>query len=517
MFNRKANRFIAFVLLILFALGLPAYTITGSQVDAREEQLEYRFVSNRKGVNIRSGPGENYPLYGYAINNTSFEGVRDGAWFKVDNGDGYVYIAYKFTKPFERDMDIRYIGANRANVRAGKNVNSKLVDRTYKNDTYIGRKNGAWFETFIDGRPVYIAYNLTRQNKIDQEYRYISGNGINIRSAPSTKARIVGKIYLNEEVEGTKIGNWFKIDQEGKTGFISYSWTSDKLNRSRYSKKTGANIRSGPSTSYKSLGRTIEGQKFVGHKQGAWLKTKYKGKTAYIAYNLTQSSPGIKLDFQPRRVNFSGINKNKSYARFSDFRMLEPLEAHKSFMPVFSNDLLGVDVVNSSRPGYSILEYYGNRYYAPRTSYNLIKLDYKNSYLDQIPFKYRRYVSGVRVTDGLDDEIAAMYSNYSKHIDTLEEYRYDKEIIYHEVAHGISFNADRRGVFLHDLLQWKNIWKEEWQGRKGYGSENEAEGFAEAFTSYVCGQAAHYHGDLASEKPLSYDYMRSLVRMLPDN
>lgn len=515
MYKKRLNKFISLLLLFLIIFNLSSTILSPSRIEAKENQLEYRFVSNRNGANVRLGKGVNYPIYSFALNNVTLEGVREGAWFKIDDGDKFVYIAYNLTLPFERNMEIRYVKADRANIRSNKTTSSKIVEKTYRNDAYIGSREGAWFKTYIDKKPVYLAYNLTSGNEQAGEYRYVNGNGINIRSKPSANSQIIGRAYLNEELEGIRIGSWFKLEKNGQTGFISYAWTSEDMTRPRFAKVGGANIRSGPGTGYRSLGRTREGQKFMGVRQGAWFKTSYQGKTAYIAYNLSLSSPKIQVKFKPNRVNYINFNRGQAYGRFNGYHILEGLGPNQTSLTTFEGDLLKIDSINKPRPGFSVVDYMGDKYYAANNAYSLVKMDYKSSYLDSIPFKYRRYVSGLMVVDDLGEDIAGMYNNYSKHIDILEEYRYDEEIIYHEIGHAVSFNADRNGGFLHDSKQWINIWKEEWQGRSGYGSKDEAEGFAEAFTAYICGQAAHYKGNLAMEKPLSYHYMNNLISKLP--
>jgi len=515
MYKKRLNKFITWLLVFLIIFNLSSTILSPARIEAKEGQVEYRFVSNKNGANVRLGKGLNYPIYSFALNNVTLEGVRDGAWFRIDDGDKFVYIAYNLTLPFERNMEIRYVKADRANIRSDKTTSSKIVEKTYKNDSYIGTREGAWFKTFIDKKPVYLAYNLTSPSEMDREYRYVNGNGINIRSKPSANSQIIGRAYLNEELEGIRIGSWFKLEKNGQPGFISYGWTSDDMTKPRFAKASGVNIRTGPGTGYKSLGRTREGQKFMGVRQGAWLKTRYKGKPAYIAYNFTLNAPKIEVKFKPNKVNYINFNKGQAYAKFNHYYTLYGMGSNKTSLTTFKGDLLKIDKINSPRPGFTVVDYMGEKYFAPNNSYSLVKMDYKSSYLDLIPFKYRRYVAGLMIVDDLGQDIAGMYNNYSKHIDVLEEYRYDEEIIYHEVGHAISFNADQNGGFLHDSKLWLSIWKDEWQGRSGYGSKDEAEGFAEAFTAYICGEAAHYKGNLAMEKPLSYHYMQNLISKLP--
>lgn len=95
-------KFLLFLLVAQIILGL----FPQGKVRAAEGS-QMRFVSHGQGINLRTGPGIKYKTCGFAENNSYFEGVRQGGWFKVKVNGRPAYMAYNLTMPLD-GKEIRY-------------------------------------------------------------------------------------------------------------------------------------------------------------------------------------------------------------------------------------------------------------------------------------------------------------------------------------------------------------------------------------------------------------------------
>lgn len=126
---------------------------------------------------------------------------------------------------------------------------------------------------------------------------------VNVRSQPSTSSSV--KCVLPEGKVAAKLGtsgNWVKVKYKDVTGYVYKSYVKDvnssssSSSASSQSSKTvfitasSLNVRSGPSTSYDSIGSLSKGAsvKTYGSTNG-WYKIKYNGRTAYISAKYTSS------------------------------------------------------------------------------------------------------------------------------------------------------------------------------------------------------------------------------------
>ncbi len=121
---------------------------------------------------------------------------------------------------------------------------------------------------------------------------------LNVRTEPTTKARILGVLNIGAKVEGTPVGNWFKTKYLGHTVFVHGDYLRSAKEDSAQLKEEPAqekavetetryttdslNVRTGPSTGNKILGVLRPGTKVEGVQEGNWFKTRYSGQTAYV-------------------------------------------------------------------------------------------------------------------------------------------------------------------------------------------------------------------------------------------
>ena len=125
-------------------------------------------------------------------------------------------------------------------------------------------------------------------------------SGVNVRSGPGTNYRILGlapKGAVYTVIE--KIGAWYKVDFNGKVGYISSRYlavtVSEQLPQPTSSAplagqgmvvncKRSVNVRSGPGTRYSILGYAQKGAVYtIISKAGSWYKIEFSSRTAYIS------------------------------------------------------------------------------------------------------------------------------------------------------------------------------------------------------------------------------------------
>lgn len=121
--------------------------------------------------------------------------------------------------------------------------------------------------------------------------RYAQVDHLNIRTGPSTKYRVVGQFHTNDKVSVLKSYNakWYQISYKGAKRYVSKAYVG-KLPKAiaMGQVNTGGsnlNIRSGPGTSYKIVGKYKDGAyiQLTSYSNAKWFQVVYKGKIAYVS------------------------------------------------------------------------------------------------------------------------------------------------------------------------------------------------------------------------------------------
>jgi SH3-like domain-containing protein len=121
----------------------------------------------------------------------------------------------------------------------------------------------------------------------------VSGEKVNLRQAPSTQSPIIWELGKGFplKVIGSK-GNWLKVsDFENDVGWVYKSLVSRKPHlvvKTNRNSRVRVNIRSGPGTKYKIVGKAEYGVVFETLKRGdGWVKVRHeKGLTGWIKRSL---------------------------------------------------------------------------------------------------------------------------------------------------------------------------------------------------------------------------------------
>ena len=121
----------------------------------------------------------------------------------------------------------------------------------------------------------------------------VSGEKVNLRQAPSTQSPIIWELGKGFplKVIGSK-GNWLKVsDFENDVGWVYKSLVSRKPHlvvKTNRNSRVRVNIRSGPGTKYKIVGKAEYGVVFETLERGdGWVKVRHeKGLTGWIKRSL---------------------------------------------------------------------------------------------------------------------------------------------------------------------------------------------------------------------------------------
>ena len=95
------------------------------------------------------------------------------------------------------------------------------------------------------------------------EYKVITADAVNFRSGPSTSYSSLGKLNKGDKVEYLgESGSWVKVKYNNKTGYVYGSYVGDDTSATiKYVTATSLNVRSGAGTSYSILGSLSKGTK----------------------------------------------------------------------------------------------------------------------------------------------------------------------------------------------------------------------------------------------------------------
>ncbi|MFG6114218.1 N-acetylmuramoyl-L-alanine amidase [Halobacillus sp. MO56] len=197
--------------------------------------------------------------------------------------------------------DNAIVNIDTLNVREAPSSYTKKLGQIHRGDSYpiLDEKYG-WLQIQYNGGKAWVAKYLVKVQentsvRSDADY-------LRVRAEPNTNSKILTHLMKGQTVKQLgKKGDWYKINSKYGKGWIHSDYASpDKTGQNssqpvqtstgEESSQTltllydGTNIRSGPSTNHKILGRAHKGDDFqVVRKEGKWYKIKYGSGTAYVA------------------------------------------------------------------------------------------------------------------------------------------------------------------------------------------------------------------------------------------
>ena len=199
------------------------------------------------------------------------------------------------------------VTADILNVRSGPSSNEEVLFDVKKDEQVkiLETLNG-WYkisnninkEGWISSEYISIFDSEVRSNRSSNyEKKEVSVDNLNMRSGAGTSYRVITTLKKGSVVEVISESNgWSKIKYDGRIGYVydeyledikpSYSNTTTKVVNT-----DSLNVRSGPSTSYKILGKINKGIKVqVISEENGWSKILYNNKEAYVSSRYLDSS-----------------------------------------------------------------------------------------------------------------------------------------------------------------------------------------------------------------------------------
>ncbi|WP_101844392.1 SH3 domain-containing protein [Halobacillus sp. Marseille-P3879] len=286
-------------------------------------------------LHVRSGPGLSDSILGKVQKNESYSVVEEkNDWVKIkwNNKTGWVagwLVQIKQNKEVKSKVDylrVREKGSLSGNVR-GYLMKNERVTKTGESGNWIKieRSKGASGWVHKDYLSTYneneqSSSDLSSENEMQSLGKVkVATAVLNVRSKATTTSSIKQQVRKGDSFEySEEKQGWYKIKlSSGNTGWVA-GWlvtnqnndsSSDSVeNQSKVTLKYDVtNLRSGPSTNHKVLGRGTKGDQFeVVDKQDNWYKISYKGSHAYVAGWIVEESPSATPGPDP--VSSSGLN-----------------------------------------------------------------------------------------------------------------------------------------------------------------------------------------------------------------
>jgi len=247
-------------------------------------------------LNMRSGPDSTYKVIDTLYREAKvLIFAADGLWLKVEAVDsgkvGYVYgkhialdgasfSGYGFGMTLD-DAHLYKDATNKSEVVGVVPRGSGLT--VYYSDKVTGYYCVSVHNTLQEGfiAPLYISI-VCRVKPGDGNYEdktgYISGNLVNFRTGPGTSYRVIDKLTKATEIVVLSVGiDWYKIQVKstGISGYVYGKYVTLKhpgatptpeppvlpdFGARGFINANGVNIRSGPSSDYKSIGLLNKGE-----------------------------------------------------------------------------------------------------------------------------------------------------------------------------------------------------------------------------------------------------------------
>jgi uncharacterized protein YgiM (DUF1202 family) len=196
------------------------------------------------------------------------------------------------------------VTASALNMRLSPSTSSSVVTCLPKGTTVLvtGSSDG-WYQVLYQGQEGYMSadyLSFTTTAQADFGTGTITGNGVRIRSGPSTSSSVLGSANSGTTMSVTGVdGAWYQVSYNGSSAYVSSTYmslvttdsgTADSSTTGTSSASgtgtinaTYVRMRSGPSTSYSILGTYNTGTTMtVTGSSGDWYQVSYNGTTGYV-------------------------------------------------------------------------------------------------------------------------------------------------------------------------------------------------------------------------------------------
>ena len=167
--------------------------------------------------------------------------------------------------------------------------------------------------------------NNSTNNNTQSNIAIVNTDGLNFRNGAGTSYSIIKVLNKGEKVEVISESNgWSKVKHDSRLGYVASQYI-DKATTNYTIKEVntdGLNVRTGPSTSYATIGKLNKGTRVeVISESAGWSKINYNNKTAYVSSGylkaVSTSTPDTKPEDTTQQykeikvVNTDGLNVRK--------------------------------------------------------------------------------------------------------------------------------------------------------------------------------------------------------------
>jgi len=226
--------------------------------------------------------------------------------------------------------NIGTVTASSLNVRSGPSTSYTIVTTVKKNDKVnILQSSNGWYKIetasgkqgWASSSYISISDSNTNNNiNTSSNIAIVNTDGLNFRNGAGTSYSIIKVLNKGEKVEVISESNgWSKVKHDSRLGYVASQYI-DKTTTNYIIKEVntdGLNVRTGPSTSYASIGKLNTGDKVeVISESAGWSKINYNNKTAYVSSGYLKAAstttPSTTEQYKEIKVvNTDGLNVRK--------------------------------------------------------------------------------------------------------------------------------------------------------------------------------------------------------------
>lgn len=285
-------------------------------------------------LNVRQKPTLDAEVVTVALRNEVVRGSIDGDWIAVESSGALVgYVNRHFVQPVTEEE-----------AEAQEEENRIAEEKKAEEERIAAEK--AKKEAEDQAAAEKEAQDKREEQEKEQDANssvsgYVNCDVINVRQKPDLKSAVIGTLYANAAIEGTREGDWIRFDFHGSTGYVyagligsakidvspeNTPKSAEKARQEEEAKKPKAragyvnvvsNVRRGPGTNYEII-TTFGVNRYVeGVESDGWVKFDYDGQEAYIS-SVLLSDEKIAVQ-EPSQPSGSQEAPSGSYSSIAEF------------------------------------------------------------------------------------------------------------------------------------------------------------------------------------------------------
>lgn len=144
--------------------------------------------------------------------------------------------------------------------------------------------------------------SLSLSAPAEAQAKRVTASTLNVRTGPSTRNSIVGRCYNGQVyAQVSSSSGWVKINYGSRQAWVYGRYTANSSASVRRVTASSLNVRSGPSTRYRSLGRLGRNAPVaVVRSSGSWRQIYFNGSTAWVHGAYLSGSSSTPSEPQPQ-------------------------------------------------------------------------------------------------------------------------------------------------------------------------------------------------------------------------